>query len=66
MASLLEDPSATLYVYMYEYTDFYAFIVLNNFILRKWRRNVKIFFWFEGFVCDFHFFIHILLWKGEN
>ena len=31
MASLLEDPSATLYVYMYEYTDFYAFIVLNNF-----------------------------------
>ena len=32
------------------------YIFLNIFILRKWRRNVRILFWFEGLVWDFHCF----------
>ena len=64
MTSLLEDPSPTLYVYLYEYIDIYIFIFIWIF-LRKWRRKVKILFWFKGFVWDFHFFhSHITLkWR---
>ena len=32
------------------------YIFLNIFLLRKPRRNVKILFWFEGFVWDFSLF----------
>ena len=57
MTSLLEDPSVTLYVYLYKYIYVYVFyIYFNIFILNKWRRKVKILFWFKGFVWDFHFF----------
>ena len=31
MTSLLEDPSATLYVYLYEYIDVYVFIFAEYF-----------------------------------
>ena len=56
MTSLLEDPSVTLYVYLYKYIYVYVFyIYFNIFILNKWRRKVKILFWFKGFVWDFHF-----------
>ena len=34
--------------------------------LRKWRRKVKILFWFEGLCGIFTFFTHILLWKEEK
>jgi len=40
--------------------------LLNIFILRKWRRKVKILFWFKGFVWDFHFFhSHFTLKRRE-
>ena len=31
MTSLLEDPSATFYVYLYEYIDVYVFIFVEYF-----------------------------------
>ena len=40
--------------------------LLNIFTLIKWRRNVKILFWFEGFVWDFHFiYSHFTLKSRE-
>ena len=42
------------------------YIFLNIFILRKWRRNIRILFWFEGLVWDFHcFHSHFTLKRKE-
>ena len=58
--------SYPLCISLWIYLCLCIYIYLDIFILRKWRRKVKILFRFEGFVWDFHcFHSHVTLKRSK-